>query len=290
MPRIGSPGPRTPWRGRQARPRWTVGTRRGRRSSPRSAGTSAPRSSAPPRSPSPGRTGARCRPPSGSCCCSCPALLVLAAAAGVAASAPGRWSPREAAPGSGARRRLVSALVVLAAGLAAGAAAVVAPLPDKGVAAALTGLVVSAARVRWPAGRCCCTWRSRSPRMTSVYALWDLGRPALDGRRRRRRRARASCGPGSRWPACWRSGCSGWWWPPSWRSSAARTSWWTAPPRATCSGTPSSPASPSPASAGTSCCGTCRCSSSAPWRWRSSSRSSCWTTPTARWARRERCW
>jgi hypothetical protein len=51
-----------------------------------------------------------------------PALLAIAAAAAVATSVPGRWSPREAAPGSGPRRRLVATLVVLAAGLTAGAA------------------------------------------------------------------------------------------------------------------------------------------------------------------------
>ena len=102
-----------------------------------------------------------------------PALLVLAAAAGVAASAPGRWSPRVATPGSGARRRLVAALVVLGAGLAAGSAAVLAPLSGTGAAAALTGLAVSAAG--YAACRSALLHLAVAfTAMTSVYALWDL--------------------------------------------------------------------------------------------------------------------
>jgi len=74
-----------------------------------------------------------------------PALLMLAAAAGVAASAPGRWTARETSPAHGSRRRLVSALVLVAAGLGAGAAALVAGDDAGPAAAALTGLLVTGA-------------------------------------------------------------------------------------------------------------------------------------------------
>jgi hypothetical protein len=101
-----------------------------------------------------------------------PALLLVVAAVAVALSVPGRWSPREAQPGTGPRRRLVSALVVVASSLAAGAAAVVAPLEHTGTAAALTGLAVAGL------GYVAC----RSPllhlatavgALGALYAVWD---------------------------------------------------------------------------------------------------------------------
>jgi hypothetical protein len=75
-----------------------------------------------------------------------PAALMLAAAVGVASSAPGSWTPRAVAPGQGPRRRLVSVLVLLAAGLCAGAAGVIARGDgEQPVAAAVVGLVLAGA-------------------------------------------------------------------------------------------------------------------------------------------------
>jgi hypothetical protein len=72
-----------------------------------------------------------------------PAVLMLLAAVGVAAAAPGPWTPLEASPAHGPRRRLVSALVLVAAGLGAGAAALVAGDDAEPATAAVTGLLVT---------------------------------------------------------------------------------------------------------------------------------------------------
>jgi hypothetical protein len=74
-----------------------------------------------------------------------PAVLMLVAAVGIAAAAPGPWTAREATPAHGPRRRLVSALVLVAAGLGAGAAALAAGDDAEPTAAAVTGLLVTGA-------------------------------------------------------------------------------------------------------------------------------------------------
>ena len=72
-----------------------------------------------------------------------PAVLLLTAAVAVAAAAPGPWTPREVSPAHGPRRRLVSALVLVAAGLGGGAAALVAGGEREATAATLTALLVT---------------------------------------------------------------------------------------------------------------------------------------------------
>jgi hypothetical protein len=71
-----------------------------------------------------------------------PALAMLLAAFVIARATPGGWTVRERR-GTGRRRRLVSALAVVAAGLGAGAAAVAASSSWEGLTAALTALVVT---------------------------------------------------------------------------------------------------------------------------------------------------
>ena len=85
-----------------------------------------------------------------------PAVLLLVGAAGLAQTAPGRWSPRPR-PGLGARRRLVSALVLVGGGLTGGLVAVLVRNDGTGDAlaheATLVGLALLAV---WTVGYACC--------------------------------------------------------------------------------------------------------------------------------------
>jgi hypothetical protein len=102
-----------------------------------------------------------------------PAVLMLAAAVGVAVSAPGPWTARETTPAQGPRRRLVSALVLVAAGLGAGAAALLAGDDAGPTAAALTGLLVTG--VAYAACRTALLHLGVAlSAMSAVYAIVDL--------------------------------------------------------------------------------------------------------------------
>ena len=85
-----------------------------------------------------------------------PAVLLLVGAAGLAQTAPGRWSPRPR-PGLGARRRLVSALVLVGGGLTGGLVAVLVRNDGTGDAPAREATLVGLALLAvWTLGYACC--------------------------------------------------------------------------------------------------------------------------------------
>ena len=182
----------------------------GRRSSPRSAATSAGPSCSPPRSSSPAPAGAGFGQSEKIAVLGVPALLLLAAAVAVLALTPGGWPVRHRR-GTGPRRRLAAALVVVGGALLAGsgrrhgprngrlagrlvlrcrhggrrgrlrrAANPAAPRRDRRWPGRAAPAASAATNARWQRGRCGRASRSsRSPRSGSPW-------PAPESSRRRR--------------------------------------------------------------------------------------------------------